>query len=214
MTIEGVDLKSLCIRPSADHPPHLPGGLWMWETSAWADEVELLLSSLAGQDRNFLRVMARTGMRRGEVVGLRFADIDWSRNVLRVERSIEHDATRAENPPKNGQARVVPLHPDVRAALEEQQREAGGDICFPDSRDPEEYMTAGQRNRLLDRAKSASGLGRLTYHLLRHTAASRMVNNGGNLRAVQQILGHYDIQVTARYLHVDASHMQQAVNLL
>ena len=66
----------------------------------------------------------------------------------------------------------------------------------------------------MDRARDNSGFARLNYHLLRHTAASRMVNSGGNLRAVQEILGHYDITVTAGCLHVDATHMQSAIDLL
>lgn len=178
------------------------------------EQVETLVGALEGQDRNFMRVMARTGLRRGECVGLRFTDIDWKKNVLRVSRSIEHDKDKSENAPKSQQARIVPLHADVKAALREQQKAVTGDICFPDARDHDEYMSPGQRNRLLDRAREKSGIGRLTYHLLRHTAASRMVNSGGNLRAVQEILGHYDITVTARYLHVDATHMQAAIDLL
>lgn len=95
-----------------------------------AEEIGTLVESLDGQDRNFVRVLLRTGLRRGECVGLRFKDVDWSKNVLRVARSIEHAKEKRENAPKSQKARIVPLHADVRAALEEQREAVSGDICF------------------------------------------------------------------------------------
>lgn len=146
-----------------------------------------------------LRIACYTGLRRGELVALRWRDVRWAERVLVVERAI---SAGVEVSPKSGRSRYVPLADQPLAALERLSRRANftspDDFVFcnvvGDRLDP-----SALRRRYV-RAREAAGLPRLRFHDLRHTAGSLLVRVI-DPASVKDILGHADLKTTERYLH-------------
>lgn len=150
-----------------------------------------------------------TGLRAGEMWGLRLEDVDLDRGVVRVERS------RGEGP-KNGEPREVPLLPPARDALRQWLaiREASRvrshlDLVWP-SPVHGGYHDDGYDADWSEHA-DALGLGHATFHDLRHTCASHLVmgtwapayvERALRLEEVQKWLGHKSITTTQRYAHL------------
>ncbi len=143
---------------------------------------------------------AMTGLRQGELLGLRWQDIDWTAGRVRVRRSF----VRGEfgTPKSRRSSRSVPLADEVAGELERHfQRsayQADGDLvfCHPETGDPLD------RSRLLKRFKAAgkrAGLDQVRFHDLRHTFGTRMAGAGVALRTLQEWMGHRDSKTTEIY---------------
>lgn len=152
-----------------------------------------------------------TGMRLGEIVGLRWADVDLEHRFLTVR-------SRKDSRTKSGHDRRIPLVAgalDVTRARADVRRAAG-------SEDANAYVFEGQRGGRLDpsyvskRFKRAARLAKLNeeihFHSLRHTAASWLVMRGVPLAVVQAILGHADIAITMRYSHLAPGVLQDEMD--
>jgi integrase len=160
------------------------------------DQVQQLAVA-AGSYGTFVRTLAYTGLRWGEVTALRVRDVDLSRRRLDIRRAFSDVNGRlVEGAPKNHQARTVPLPLWLATQLKEQI----------DGRDPDELVfttSAGYplrmsnfRRHVWNQAVTAAGLVGLTPHGLRHTAASLYIAAGTPPKVVQRILGHGSIAVT------------------
>lgn len=142
---------------------------------------------------------AFTGLRRGELLALRWRDVDFTAATIRVRASY---AGGQLTTPKSGKVRSVPLAPDVATTLAQLgQREH--------FRGEDDFVFAGQAGMPLngdalsaryERALTAAGLRRLRFHDLRHTSGTRMIGEA-DIRRVQEWMGHADIQTTMKYLH-------------
>jgi integrase len=164
------------------------------------EEVRALVRAAASsQDAAIYLTAAFTGLRRGELLALRWRDVDFAGQVLRVRASY---ADGALTTPKSGKVRSVPLAPEVAtalAALGHRKVWTGDDDLvfvgpggsFMDGR--------GLRRRYLTATKRA-GLRPLRFHDLRHTFGTRMIGKA-DIRRVQEWMGHSDIQTTMKYLH-------------
>ena len=151
-------------------------------------------------DRSLYEVAALTGLRQGELLGLRWRDIDWTAGRVRVRRAW----VRGEfgSPKSKRSTRAVPLASTVARALELHfQRsawQADDDLVFahPDTGAPLD------RSKLLKRFKTAakrSGLGDVRFHDLRHTFGTRMAAAGTPMRTLQEWMGHRDFKTTLIY---------------
>ena len=156
-----------------------------------------------------------TGARRGEVLGLRWSDVDFVSNTVSIRRSLTRTHRRGLffKEPKNGKARTITM-PATLTAILKQQREAqdkersiigtgykDDDLVFarPDGSlvNPRNFG-----NRVIELAARAK-VTPITAHCLRDTHASLLAKKGVPLEVVSKRLGHSDIRVTAeRYLHV------------
>ena len=121
------------------------------------------------QDAELIRVAAYTGLRRGELVALRWHDVDFARHKITVRRALS--GTVEANSTKSRRAREVPLPDQAAAALDRLSRR--GDFTAPD-----EYVFVNRFGRRLEpsalrrrfeRARDAAGLEPLRFHDLRHT---------------------------------------------
>ncbi len=169
------------------------------------EEVRALVRAAADEkDGALFLTAAFTGLRRGELIALRWRDIDFAGSTLRVRASYAAGELTA---PKSGKVRAVPLARDVAAALAplgQRERFTGDDdLLFP-----------GQLGRRIDPdalrkryhpARERAGLRRLRFHDLRHTFGTRMIAKADILR-VQEWMGHADIDTTRRYLHFAPRH--------
>lgn len=170
------------------------------------DELSSLLTSCKTQvDHPELEVIVliavTTGMRRGEILGLRQSDIDRERGRILIRES------------KNGDSRSVPLVSQVLPYLN-----ALG-VVTSIRRDALLFQHPGTDlekplviDRVWQRARTAAGLTDFRFHDLRHTAASYLAMEGAGLREIGDILGHKTLAMVKRYSHLTEDHKHQTVS--
>ena len=181
---------------------HLPKVTKKLPTVLDVDQVTQLLDatareSLSVRDRAIMELLYSSGMRVSELVSLNIGDID-----LRAAQVIVTG--------KGNKTRIVPLGKPAREALQDWlDSRALRDFDMP-------LFTGRGENRIAvrtvqDRVKKAGlqGLGsdELHPHLLRHCFASHLLESSGDLRAVQELLGHQDIATTSIYTHLNFQHL-------
>ena len=150
-------------------------------------------------------IAATTGLRNGEVCGLKWSDIDFATKRIRIVRSVkrvnipgEGSFLEISNPKTESSIRTIPVPEITMSALMECKPKSD---CFVASgkETPTEPRTLRQK---YGRILRASGIQQHTFHALRHTFASRCINAGGDARAVADILGHRDVEMTLNvYTH-------------
>jgi len=173
-----------------------------------SDESRVLVSSAAdNQWRTFLLCAVRTGMRMGEIIGLKWEDIDLDARMINVRRAI---VRKIETSPKNGKTRHVPISDDLWEALVSLGPKKG----YVFRREGNAPVTRGMVWRALQTTLKRAGLRPIGVHVLRHTFASQLVMNGVSIRAVQEMLGHADLTMTMRYSHLSPSALHEAVACL
>jgi integrase len=191
------------------------------------DEVRLLLKA-GREDRLFaLYVVALLmGLRRSELVGLRWEDVDLEKGVLRVRRTLQRVGGQLQVfPPKSQRSRrTVPLPETVAGALAEhrlrQQREQETAAAWQDSGyvfvsqvgtpvDPDNF------SRLFGSLCERAGVRRVRLHDLRHTCVSMLLALGEHPRVVMEIAGHSAIEMTMNvYGHVALDSQRTALRKL
>jgi integrase len=180
------------------------------------DELESLLAATPTDARGTTeRVLyltaAMTGLRRGELLALRWQDIDWAAGVVRVRRNY----TRGQfgTPKSRRSSRAVPLAQRVRDELqlhhERSRFQAPADLVFPHPELGVVLDPAKLRKRFQAAARRA-GLRPVRFHDLRHTFGTRMAAAGAPLRWIQEWLGHSDYRTTTLYADY-APDLSQAV---
>ena len=169
------------------------------------EEVRRLIDASSSLfERTLLMVLYGTGMRRAEVARLKIADIDSQRMVLHVVNG------------KGGKDRDLPLSPVLLETLRAHwQWLKPRTWLFPSRmhRDVEQPITDKIVWRVCtEAAKRARLRKRVTPHLIRHSWATHLLEAGTDLRSIQLLLGHEDLEVTARYLHLSQKRLQQVAN--
>lgn len=190
------------------------------------NEVRVLLRTSAGTAMHARWLIAATlGLRQGEVLGLRWSDIDLEVGQLRVRQSLQRqDGGLSLVPPKTPRSRrTIPLPRsiiDALRALEQSQadrRDAAGE-AWQDSGLVFTTRTGGPihpRNdyRTFQALLKKAGLRRVRLHDLRHTAASLLLEQGVHPRVVMEILGHSQISLTMNtYSHVVPDTLRSATD--
>lgn len=162
-----------------------------------ATQVEQLAAVVDDRERVIIFTLAYTGLRWGELAGLRVRDLDPVRRRLNVEQTIVDDNGRAlVKPPKDNEIRSVPAPKFVVDMLVEQAEGMGpGDLLFRSPRGAP-LRNRNERGRWFDAAAKEIGTPELTPHGLRHTAASLAISSGASVLAVQRMLGHSSAVVT------------------
>lgn len=198
---EQVEALARALASGAHRDPHAPK----------VDEQERMArASDDARDAELIRVAAYTGLRRGELMTLRWGDVDFAGHKLTVRRSlsgsVESDST------KSRRAREVPLPDQAAGALDRLSKRS-------EFTGPNEYVFANRYGRRLDptalrrrfeRARDAAGLEPLRFHDLRHTYGSLLVAGGIDLQSVKAAMGHSRITTTERYLHARPATEQAA----
>lgn len=176
------------IRASGDIEVFAPEEVWALVRAA-RDETDAALFLTA----------AFTGLRRGELLALRWRDVDFAGSTIRVRTSW---AGGQLTTPKSGKVRSVPMAPDVASALarlcERDEWTGDDDLVFVSP--VGSYMSDAALGQRYKRALRRAGLRELRFHDLRHTFGTRMIAKA-DIRRVQEWMGHADIQTTMKYLH-------------
>jgi len=171
-------------------------------------EIKRLLSACRSRPmRTMILAGLRTGMRRCELMGLRWEDVDLRRRLITVQRAM---VLGRESSPKNNRTRQIPIALDLGEALERADR--NGPLVFP--RENRKPRTVAAVDWAIRSACERAGLRSIGWHVLRHTFASQLAARGAPLPAIQALLGHASIQMTMRYSHMAPATLRDAVGLL
>jgi integrase len=159
----------------------------------------LVRAATSEQDAAIYLLAAFTGLRRGELLALRWRDVDFGGSVIRARSSY---AAGQLTTPKSGKVRSVPMAPDVAEALARLGQRVDwvgdDDLVFPG--ETGSYLDGSALRRRYGTALARAGLRPLRFHDLRHTFGTRMIAKA-DIRRVQEWMGHADVQTTMRYLH-------------
>jgi integrase len=157
-----------------------------------------------------VRVSAYAGLRLGELLALRWRDVDFAGHALTIGRAM---SAGVESSTKSGAVRRVPLPDQAATAFDRVSRR--GDFTGPNER-----VFCNALGRTLDpsalrrryrRAQAAAGLRPLRWHDLRHTYGSLLAAAGVDLVTIQAAMGHSALATTGRYLHARPASEQAAV---
>ncbi len=158
--------------------------------------------------RSIILLALYTGLRRGEILRLRWSDMDFQKKVLTVRKSKT----------KSGQGRRVNLNSVLMNTLLPMRQQEQGEWIFPS---PNRYQTLGEPERHIGDVKNAfrravrlAGIASITFHQLRHTFCSRLADAGVPLPVIQDLAGHASIAMTRRYTHPSNEVKEKAVELL
>ncbi len=177
--------------------------------------------------RCMLHLMITTGMRRGECIGLKWGDIDETRSLVKVERSVTYTAKSGitvSTPKTAASLRTIPLMNstlNLLKALKEERKAENPDTILDDS-----FIFPGEAgifaprdpNAVTHRVKhfmKVNGLPDMSPHDLRHSCATLLLSSGADVKSVQEILGHTNASTTLNfYVKADINQMQAATNKL
>jgi integrase len=163
------------------------------------EEEKKLLQDAIPYLQDLIRFAVNTGLRTGEIFSLRWSHVDLNRGILSVFAS------------KTQTIREIPLNSEARKVLEAWKLNQKNEIVFynPQTGKPFVDLKAG-----FALACEKAGIADVTWHTLRHTFASRLVNSGVDIVTVKELLGHSSISVTMRYAHTNIESKRAAVEKL
>ena len=168
------------------------------------DETRRLLPASSPELRPILITALGTGMRRGEILGLRWTDLDFTRGIISITSS------------KSGNGRKVPMSGAVAAALGAIPHR--GEYVFHNPKTGTHvkdiktaFRAACARAKKNPEDKKDPGIVGVRFHDLRHSFASHALELGADIMTVSRILGHSSIMMTAKYLHPSGESMRLAV---
>lgn len=154
-----------------------------------------------------------TGMRRGELGGLKWDCVDFARNQIIVKRVRDRNGLRDTT--KTGKSRLVPINPSLYPILLGLWNKRTDDTQLVFTKENGMDLDAHHLGRDFDTyQKKVPGLKRIRFHDLRHTFASQFVMKGGNIYTLREILGHTDVKMTQRYAHLSPEHLKGATDFL
>ncbi len=149
------------------------------------------------------------GMRRGEIMALKWSDLDLKRRLIQVQRSIWEGQ---ETVPKGGKGRVVDMTSSLADALTKHRQLRGDRVLYAD--DGRELTNKIVRS-WLSRAQRAAGIEVTgAIHRLRHTFCSMLAAEGAPPLAIQELAGHSHITTTMKYMHLSPTTRGAAIALL
>ena len=172
------------------------------------DEVSRLINAAGSLfRRTLLMTLYGTGMRRSELAHLKVGDIDSQRMIIRVVAG------------KRSKDRDLPLSPALLETLREYWRWRKPKLYMFPARTLRRQLDQPISDKTVwiacrDAARRAGIKKHVTPHTLRHSWATHLLEAGTDLRTIQVLLGHGDLETTAQYLHLSQRHLQSVVNPL
>ncbi len=157
-------------------------------------------NSIGVRDRLVLEILYGTGIRVGELVSIKLVDIDLSRRFIRVLG-------------KGNKERIVPfgqLLKDVMTLymdhhLQELAPEGDKHLLYNTRKAP---ISDRSVRKMLEKYGKLLGIGRIYPHMLRHSYATHLLENGADIRIVQELLGHENLSTTQIYTHLSKQHLR------
>lgn len=194
------------------------------ETVTWtADQAARFIRATSDDELGVLWQLAIvTGMRRGEVLGLRWSDVDWRRGQIAIRRTLSRVGGEwAFGTPKTSRDRSVSVSPAILAILDghRARQQVTFEVLGVDWTDDELIFTRADGEpydpgfvfRTFQSSAKRAGVPVIRFHDLRHTAATLMMIEGVHPKIVQEQLGHSSVNMTlGRYSHVGETMQREA----
>jgi len=164
------------------------------------EEIQLLLEAATEEFRPILLTALHTGMRRGEIIELRWPDVDFRNRIITIQDS------------KSGKKRMIPINDILNETLNVLPSRFKKGYVFPSPVRPKQPWRdfRGQFKKAVGQAE----IRNLRFHDLRHTFASHLVMNGVDVMTVKELLGHASLTMTLRYTHLAPDHRMRAIKTL
>ena len=159
-----------------------------------------------------------TGLRRGELLGLKWSDIDWKNGIIKVRRQVARiDGQIVEAPLKTKNSyRAVTISPQAIEVLKQQKtktKELKDPYIFPSPNGGP--ISPDSVNNMLKRVLERAGIPKVRFHDLRHTFATIALQNGVDIKTVSGMLGHFSAGFTLdTYAHVTTSAQKEAAQTM
>ncbi|MGX7264245.1 tyrosine-type recombinase/integrase [Enterococcus crotali] len=161
------------------------------------------LEKVAKQHKAGLPILIalETGMRIGEIAGLKWQDIDFLEQVIRVKRTLQRVATEGArqktelvelSPKSSNSVRIIPLSQNMSCLLQKMQKEAQSDYVVGKRKALEPRVINYHFKQICQKAQ----LPPVHFHALRHTFATRCLENGATVATISDLLGHSSIKMT------------------
>lgn len=162
------------------------------------------------QDAEMVRVAAYAGLRQGELLALRWRDVDFAGSALTIARAM---SAGVESSTKSGRIRRVPLADQPASALDRMSRREHftslEDLVFCNVLG--RPLDGSALRRRYKRAQIAASVRSLRFHDLRHTFGSLLAARGVDVVTIQKAMGHSALSTTSRYLHARPASQQARV---
>ena len=179
------------------------------------EEQKLFLETVKGTSNyNQFALLLQTGLRTGELIGLRWTDVDFERRVLHIRRTMEYRYSTGEwttgEPKTKNSTRDVPLTQEAIDILKNQKEKLKSMKVIPMEFSDNVFLNKNGtpiKNSAYDSKLfyycDKAGIERFSMHVLRHTFATRCIESGMRPKTLQMILGHSNIGITMNlYVHV------------
>jgi integrase len=164
------------------------------------DEEERLLGECSDHLKIIIKVALNTGMRLGEILNLRWSQVDLGERRIRVEKT------------KSGKFRFININTPLLEVLGElKTRNGHNPFVFFDQRTGHAFKRI---DKAFKTARRRADISDLRFYDLRHTFASRLIHAGVDIEIVKSLLGHSSITLTQRYIHSNDEMKKKAVELL
>lgn len=166
------------------------------------DEYPALLNACDNWLRPIVRIAVHTGMRQGNILNLKWQEVDLGGDAILLEHI------------KSGGRLRVPMDETVKGLLRElsKVRHITSPYVFHDSNG--NRFSASTVQHAFQRVCKKAGISNFKFHDLRHTFASHLAQRGISLDKIQSLLGHKEFKMTQRYAHLLPKNFQEAVNVL
>jgi integrase len=163
------------------------------------EECEVLIKTCALHIQPIVITALNTGMRKGEILSLKWENVDLKRDIIYVLDT------------KNGEKREIPINRKLKETLSDIKLNPKGPYVFCKDYNgaPYQEVKTGFAN-----AMKMCKIENFRFHDLRHTFASHLVMAGIDLNTVRELLGHKSLAMTLRYSHLSPEHKRKAVEIL
>lgn len=160
------------------------------------DEEDRLYKALPEFLKPIVTTALQTGMRKGEILNLKWSNIDFEYGFIELLKT------------KSGKARKIPISDKLKQVLNKQDK--NNQYVFMN---PETGLPYVDIKKSFNKAMEKAGIKNFRFHDLRHTVATRLVEKGIDLLVVMDILGHSKIETTMRYLHPIPKRKSDAISV-
>ena len=183
-------------------------------------QLDTFLEAIKGEEYwdTFFYVEVMTGLRRGEICGLKWQDINFEENKLQVKRSVSvkkgGGVSIGETKTETG-VRSILMPPSVAEVLQNRKQTAITEWVFPNFMHPEQPISPATAYRKLKIILKHAGLPLIRFHDLRHTFATHATHGGVDPKTLAGILGHTNASFTLdTYTHVTSDMQKAASNIV
>jgi len=162
------------------------------------DEMRKLIGSCDGYLKGIVTTALFTGMRKNEILSLKWSNCDFTRQIIRIINT------------KNKETRSIPMNELVRDTLMAISKHPDSPYIF--------YKNNGEPfinvRKSFDKLLKTCKIDKFRFHDMRHTYASQLAMSGVDLNTIRELLGHKSLQMTLRYAHLSPDHKRRAVDSL